>query len=95
MANLDPATGLSNAEAKRLRQIHGPNEPAPPEAHHRIAVLTGLVSNPLVVILLAAAGISFAIGDRVNSSIIALIVAFSIVLDSVQNFRSQAAVRRL
>jgi len=88
-------SGLTSEEAaKRLAQ-YGPNDPAPPERRHRFAILTAFISNPLVVILLIAAGISFGVGDRINASIIFTLVVISVALDSVQNIRSQAAVKKL
>lgn len=87
--------GLSTAEANQRRDVYGPNDPTPPMARHRLALFAAMVRNPLVAILLASAGISFFTGDRVNSTIIVVIVAISLGLDAVQNARSQAAMKRL
>src|SRR5512140_2131353 len=87
--------GLTSAEAAARLQQYGPNDPAPPEAHRHLAILAAFVSNPLVVILLIAAGISYALGDRINAIIIFALVIFSVALDAIQNARSHAAVRAL
>src|SRR4051812_37992951 len=88
-------SGLTSAEAVDRLARYGPNDPAPPEHRNRLRVLLLFVSNPLVVILLIAAGASIALGDRINGGIIIALVVFSVALDSVQNIRSQAAVKRL
>ncbi|MFI5386196.1 MAG: HAD-IC family P-type ATPase, partial [Fimbriimonadales bacterium] len=95
MADEPNLHGLTSAEAASRLAQYGPNDPAPPERRHRFAILAAFVSNPLVVILLIAAGVSFSLGDRINATIIFTLVVFSIGLDSIQNIRSQAAVKRL
>ena len=87
--------GLSSSEAAERFAQYGPNDPAPQEHRHRLAILLAFVSNPLVVILLLAAIASIGLGDRVNGGIILVLVVFSVALDSVQNIRSQAAVKAL
>lgn len=95
MAGNAVVSGLASSEAAKRLAEFGPNEPAPPETRHRFAILAAFVSNPLVVILLIAAGVSFGVGDRLNATLIVTMVVFSVALDSVQNVRSQAAVKRL
>jgi len=51
--------------------------------------------NPLALILLIASGISAALGEIVDATIIALIVAFSAAVDLFQMRRSQAAAEQL
>ncbi|HVT13884.1 MAG TPA: magnesium-translocating P-type ATPase [Fimbriimonadaceae bacterium] len=87
--------GLSSAEAADRLVRYGPNDPAPAEARHRFALLAAFLSNPLVVILLIAAGVSYGLGDHVNAIIIFALVVISVALDSLQNLRSQAAVKKL
>lgn len=87
--------GLTSLEARERLEQFGPNDPAPPEARRHFGVLAAFVANPLVVVLLVAAAIAFTLGERVDATIIFAIVSLSIALDTVQNLRSQAAVRRL
>jgi Mg2+-importing ATPase len=92
---MDAAAGLTSAEArKRLRQ-GGPNEPAPAPRRHLGTDLLGLLANPLALILLVASGISAALGDVVNATLIALMVVLSVVLNFVQTYRSERAAARL
>ncbi len=51
--------------------------------------------NPLVAILIVASVVSAILGDRVNASIIIVIVLLSNILNFVQTYRSQNAVEKL
>ncbi len=87
--------GLTTEEAARLLRETGPNEPAPrrpPGAGFQIAVQ---LRNPLVAILLVASGISFALGQLVNASLIVMMVMLSLALNFVQTYRSARAVEAL
>lgn len=88
-------SGLSSAQATQLLKVHGPNDPTPTESRRRFAVLAAFASNPLIAVLIVAAGISFSIGERVDATLVITIVLFSVVLDTAQNLRSEAAVKRL
>jgi len=54
-----------------------------------------LLANPLVIILLIASAASAILGERVNASIIVLMVALSVVLNFVQTYRSHRVAERL
>jgi len=88
-------SGLTSSEAASRLAQYGANDPAPAEHRSRLRVLLIFVSNPLVVILLMAAIASIVLGDRINGAIILFLVFFSVALDSVQNVRSAAAVKKL
>lgn len=87
--------GLTSDEARRRLTETGPNEPAPPRRGATLLHFFLFFANPLVVILLIASLISGILGDRVNASIIALIVVLSVLLNFVQTYRSQRAADRL
>ncbi|MFM7321889.1 MAG: HAD-IC family P-type ATPase [Armatimonadota bacterium] len=53
------------------------------------------VSGPLVLVLLGAAALSGALGDRTGAAIVAAIVFVGAVLDMVQSGRAEMAARRL
>jgi Mg2+-importing ATPase len=90
-----PEAGLSSAEAgRRLREI-GANEPAPRRRKGLLAQAGPQLLNPLVGVLLAASGISFAVGQFVNGSIIVVMVALSLALNLVQTYRSTRAADAL
>jgi Mg2+-importing ATPase len=89
------AQGLTSQEAQeRLRQF-GPNDPAPARPSSAIVDLLRLFLNPLVVILLIAAGASAFLGDTTDAAIIAAIVLLSVAMDFTQTYRSQRSIEQL
>jgi len=91
----EKVAGLSASEARSRLQRVGPNEPAPPPRGAGLVAFLALLANPLVAILLIASAVSAALGDSVNATLIALMVALSTVLNFVQSYRSQRAAARL
>ncbi len=88
-------SGLGEAEAARRLATWGPNVLRP--AHRRAIALQFLsrFGNPLVILLLAAAAISAFVGDVVSFVIIAVMVALSVTLDFVQEYRAGRAAEGL
>ena len=89
------ARGLSSAEARDRLARYGPNEPTQARRGAGAGQLILFLTNPLVLILLAASIISALTGDRINALIIALMVVLSVSLNFVQTYRSQQAANRL
>ena len=58
------APGLSSREAAARLAEHGPNEIAPPPRFAALRELMRNLANPLVLILLVAAGLRFTASDR-------------------------------
>ncbi len=92
-ATLSP--GLSSTEAAARLSQHGPNLIRP--ARRRAIALQFLARfrNPLVLILLAASGVSALTGDATGAFIIGLIVLMSVTLDFFQEYRADQAAQRL
>jgi len=89
------AGGLtSQTAAERLAQ-YGPNDPAPRKRRSAVLAFLRLFLNPLVLVLLIAAGASAALGDATDAGIIFAIVILSNTLDFAQTRRSQKAVEQL
>jgi len=88
-------SGLSSAEAAERLDQYGPNEPAPAKSGAAITELLMLFLNPLVVILLVAALASVFLGDAADALIILVIVLLSVLVNFVQTYRSQQAIKRL
>jgi len=87
--------GLTTADAQaRLRQF-GPNSLERESRYGAVLQLLRLFSNPLVLILLFASGVSLATGGRVEATIIVVIVLISVLLNFHQEFQARHAVERL
>lgn len=86
--------GLSDAEAAARLTTYGPNL----LATHKVTafdVLVRQLRNPLLVLLLAAAAVSAATGDTTDGGIIAAIVAVSVGLGFVNEYRCEVAIAAL
>ena len=89
------ADGLSAPEAARRLLRDGPNQARAAGRHGVLATVRGLFANPLVVILLLAAGVSGFLGDWAGAAIIVAIVLLSVTLNFTLSYRSQQAADRL
>jgi P-type Mg2+ transporter len=87
-------SGLPDTEAAGRLERYGPNI----VGLHRVralAVLWGQLRNPLLLLLLVAAGVSGLTGDPTDAIIIAVIVALSVGLGFVNEYRAAMAVQQL
>ena len=88
------AGGLAADEAaRRLRQV-GPNA-VRSHGTRPLAVLARQLNNPLLVLLVAAALVSVVVGQVADAGIVLAIVALSVGLGFVNEFRSERAVAAL
>jgi magnesium-transporting ATPase (P-type) len=87
--------GLTQEEAERRQAEYGPNTVAE-EAHYRRLKLFGkAVVNPLVILLLVLAAVSFMTGDPRACTVMLIMVALGVVLRFVQETRADEAAERL
>ena len=89
------AAGLTSAEAQRRLAATGPNEPAPAPRQTILGEVARAFLSPLVVILLLAGLVSFALGEPVNAGIIVVMVLLSVAINTFQTYRSQQAADQL
>ncbi|HSN90241.1 MAG TPA: cation-translocating P-type ATPase [Anaeromyxobacteraceae bacterium] len=87
--------GLSPAEAERRLAASGPNEIERAEPVSPWRILLAQLRNVLVVILLAATGLSAALGHGLESLVIAAIVLLAVALGFVQEYRAERAIDAL
>lgn len=86
--------GLDDAEAARRVAQYGPNAVRSHGARP-LAVLLRQLRNPLLILLVVAASLSVAVGERTDAVIILAIVSLSAGLGFVNEFRSERAVEEL
>jgi P-type Mg2+ transporter len=89
------AGGLSAGEAAARLASHGPNAIGARRRYGLAFKLAQRLRNPLVLILIAAALISAATGEVASCIIISTMVLLSVALDSLQEYRAEAAADRL
>jgi P-type Ca2+ transporter type 2C len=87
--------GLTSAEAEKRLSKFGPNVLAEEKGVSLFSLFFSQFANLLTIILLLATGVSFLLGDVLESLIILAIVFFSAVLGFVQEYRSQEALSAL
>ena len=95
---VDPDTGLGEAEAARRLGLSGPNRLRTEPAPSRLALVARQFANSMVLLLAAAALISVAIGEWLDAGVILAIVIANAVFGAVQEGRADkaaAAVRAL
>lgn len=92
---VDPASGLTGAEAARRLQAHGPN--TLPVGHTRSAwsLFVAQFTDLMIVVLLASAFVAGMLGEPGDAIAIIAIVILNAVLGFVQEYRAEQAVAQL
>ncbi len=88
-------TGLTAQDAQERLVVHGLNELKKEKGKSPLKLLLGQFTNVLMIILLLAIGLSFAVGEATDAIIILAIVIASAVLGFSQEYRSEKAVEAL
>lgn len=93
---IDASTeGLSSRQAAQRLRRYGPNTLHGKKALSVLALLLRQLGSPIVLILIAASVLSFAIRDALDGFIILFIVSASSLLGFWQEYRAVMAVERL
>jgi len=87
--------GLSAEEAARRLEKFGPNELREEKGTSALEVFVNQFRSFLVLILVIAAAISFAVGETADAVIIAAIVILNGILGFVQEYRAEQAMEAL
>ncbi|MDJ1008116.1 MAG: cation-transporting P-type ATPase [Paracoccaceae bacterium] len=90
-----PARGLTSAEVAEARSRHGWNELPRGKRTPAVIVLLRQFTAPLVLILIAAAGIALALGEAIDAAAIGMVVLLNGVLGFVQEWRAETALEAL
>ena len=88
----DPAAGLAESEARSRLELLGRNELPRPTRPDYARIALRQVADPLVALLVAAAAVSFAIGEGVESGAIAAIVVLNAAFGFWQEVGAARAV---
>jgi Ca2+-transporting ATPase len=80
---------LTAAEVLESRQQHGENRLPAEKGPSVWSILLGQVASPLVYIILAAAGVSLAVGEYGDFAIIMAVVIIDVILGFVQEYQAQ------
>ncbi|MDT7554734.1 MAG: P-type Mg2+ transporter, partial [Pseudonocardiales bacterium] len=91
---VSPGTGLSRDEVIRRRARYGPNAVSSHRAR-LLPVLWHQLRSPLLGLLLTAAAVSYFVGERSDAVIIGVIVALSVGLGFVNEYRAEKAAEAL
>jgi Ca2+-transporting ATPase len=93
--DVDPNRGLSFDEVARRLEKHGLNELKKDRPVSPFTIFLNQFRNILVVILLAAIGLSALMGEGMDAAIIGIIVLFVTILGFIQEYRAERALESL
>jgi Mg2+-importing ATPase len=88
-------SGLSDEEATARLEVFGPNEVAQEAKHTWLSRLWSAVRNPLVILLLVLATLSYATADFAGGTVMMLMVLLGVMLRFVQETRADNAAAKL
>ncbi len=91
----DLHAGLSNDEAQKRREVHGPNELPAGRPDPLYLIFFRQFQSPLIYILLAASAIVFFLGDIVDGFVILFVLIFNAVIGAIQEGKAQDALLAL
>ena len=80
--------GLTASEAARRLARHGPNELAAKERQSVLVLFLDQFKNVLILMLLAAVGLSLLLGEYVDAVVILVIVLLATLLGFIQEYRA-------
>lgn len=87
--------GLSSVEAEARLKQYGPNELRQAKKASPILIFLSQFNNFLIYLLIAAAVISYVIGEAIDAAIIFAIILLNAVLGFVQEYKSEQSISAL
>ena len=94
-AGTDPVRGLEAGEAGRRLAVDGPNEVAQRAGTPVWRLVVGQLTDTMILVLLAAAVLTAAVGDLADTVVILGVVAVNTTLGVVQEVRAGRAIAAL
>jgi P-type Ca2+ transporter type 2C len=91
----DPLNGLSAEEVQRRLEQYGYNKLAGKRQKNIFQMLLEQLNDPLIYILIAAAVISFALGEESDAIIIAIVIMINSVVGVIQESKAERAMEAL
>ena len=95
LLRIDPEKGLGSEEADKRLKLYGSNRIEATHREHWFMILLRQFTDVLILILLVAAAISFAIGEMGDAITILAIVILNGILGFVQEFKAEKAIEAL
>ncbi len=92
---VDPSRGLTEAEAARRLEAHGPNRPPEQPGRSAWARLLDQLVAPLVLVLIAAGSITAFLGEWVDAGVILGVVIVNAAVGFLQEGKAAAALAAL
>jgi len=93
--SIQVAAGLTAEEAARRLATDGPNQLTGSSGQPWPRLLLAQFTSPLVLVLIAAALVSRLLGERIEATVILLIVGLNALLGFGQEYRAERALRAL
>ncbi len=87
--------GLSEQEAKRRLEQFGPNELAETKRRSVVSSIISQFKSPLILLLMAGAAVSIALGQLHDGIAILLILMLNTIIESIQEFKAEKALTAL
>lgn len=88
-------SGLSEKEAEKRIKKYGNNELAEKKRFTYLGVAVSQVKSPMVYVLLAAAAISFLLGEHIDAGVILFAVFLNTVVGFIQEIKAEEALAQL
>jgi Ca2+-transporting ATPase len=92
---VDPELGLTARDVAARRARHGPNAIVERGRRGLLALLARQLRDPMVLVLLAAAGVASVIGEPQDTIAIVAIVVLNALVGAVQEYRAERALAAL
>lgn len=87
--------GLSEDEAKKRLEAYGPNELEKEKRNAWFIILVNQLKNPLFIVLIAAALISFSVGKTIDTVVIFGVIILNTLIGFFQEYKAETALEAL